>query len=483
MAIEAQRDDAVGMAGLVARGDVSAVELVEAAITRIERVNDQLNAVVAKIYDRALDQARRPRPGLFSGVPILLKELMPYPGLPSTMASVAYADAATGPIPVIVERIESAGFIVLGRTNSSEFGALPVTQSDLFGATRNPWSPAHDSGGSSGGAAAAVAAGMLPLAQGGDGGGSIRIPASACGVFGLKVSRGRISSSPGANPDGFGTHHALTRTVRDSAAFLDSVRGSLPGDRWTCPPPEDSYLALMERASGPLRIAVAPNGFMGHGEAHPECVRAVEIAATLCASLGHHVDVAQPLIDHEAVNDAFLGIAAISTARAVADLRTRHGKVPRRMLGTWIWGAARHGAKMRPWASVGMTECLQRAAYQIADFQQRYDVILTPVLHQPPLRIGEIIDECAFLEMRERMLAYCPHTAVLNATGQPAMSVPLHWTSQGLPIGTQFIGRFGEEDVLYRLARQLELAQPWAERWAPINCWADQQSPGASAFI
>ncbi len=460
------------MAEMVARGECTAVELVQAAIDRIERVDDRINAVVTRLFDRALAQASNPRQGPFCGVPILLKELMPYPGLPSTMACRAFAASETGPVPLIVERIEAAGFIVLGRSNSSEFGALPVTQPELFGPTRNPWSPTHDAGGSSGGAAAAVASGMLPLAQGGDGGGSIRIPASACGVFGLKVSRGRISSAPNTNADGLGTHHALTRTVRDSAAFLDVVAGSTPGDRWSCPPPEERYFEIIDRPPKPLRIAVAPSGFMGQGEAHHECIKAVEVAARLCEDLGHHVELAQPIIDHEAVHEAFLGIAAIGAARTVDGLREQIGQIPPGALGRWILGAANKGRKVPSWAYAMMTDVLQRATYQMADFHNRYDLIVTPVLHQPPLMIGEIVSERRFSRMRARMLAYCPHTAVINATGQPAMSVPLHWSSQGLPIGTQFIGRHGEESTLLQLGRQLEIAQPWADRWPPVNCWS-----------
>lgn len=469
MSEEIEREDAVGMARLVATGQVTSVELVEAAISRIERVNGRVNAVVTKIYEQAREGALNPLPGPFSGVPILLKELLPYPGLPSTMASAAFAEAPTAPIPVILERIAAAGFVVIGRTNSSEFGALPTTQPDLFGPTRNPWNLAHDSGGSSGGSAAAVASGMVPLAQGGDAGGSIRIPASACGVFGLKVSRGRISSAPGVNVDGFGTHHALTRTVRDSAAFLDVVKGASQGERWPAPPDEAAFASQIDRPPPILKIAVALNGFMGHADAHPDCAEAVDITAQLCAYLGHDVELTQPEIDHSAANNAFLEIAAIGAARMLAELRGRQADVPHRKLGKWMWGMAELGGKLPSWAAARGIEVLQRAAYTIAEFQQRYDIILTPVLHRPPVRIGEIIDDYEFPELREKMLEYCPHTQIVNATGQPAMSVPLHWSPTGLPIGTHFIARWGEEALLFKLARQLELARPWAQRIPPTD--------------
>lgn len=464
MVVDPEHVDAVAMAQLVARGEVTARELVDAAIARIERVNGATNAVVTKLYERARERARHPSSGPFAGVPILLKELAAYPGLPSTMASVAFAHAPTGAIPAIVERIEAAGFIVLGRTNSSEFGALPLTQPDLFGPTRNPWALAHDCGGSSGGAAAAVAAGMLPLAQGGDAGGSLRIPASACGVFALKPSRGRISSAPSPNVDGFATHHVVTRSVRDSAAFLDAVQGNAEGDRWICPREPESYFDLMQRPSQRLRIAVAPHGFMGQGVPHAECIRAVERTAELCASLGHDVRQAQPSIDHDAVNDAFLDLAAIGAARVVAESKLLPGK--------WTRGMADIGSRLPPWAQSKSIEVFQRASCSIAEFQRQYDVILTPVMHRPPVRIGEIIDEFEFPELRARMLAYCPHTAVVNATGQPAMSVPLHWTPQGLPVGTHVIARYGDEATLYRLARQLEIARPWADRLPPTSAWS-----------
>lgn len=469
MSTDPDRCDAYDMAALVARGEISSAELVEAAIERIESVNDRVNAVVTKIYDRARERALTPLTGPFAGVPILLKELAAYPGLPSTLASVACADSPTGPIPEFVRRIEAAGFVVLGRTNSSEFGSLPITQPELFGATANPWALSHDCGGSSGGAAAAVAAGMLPLAQGGDAGGSLRIPASACGVFALKPSRGRISPAPAANADGFGTHHVVTRTVRDSAAFLDAVMGSFRGDRWICPGEPESFASAMALPPGRLRIAVAPDGFMAGRRAHAECARAVEIAAELCASLGHRVEHAAPSVDHVSANEAFLTLVAIDAARAVARLRAQRGDLPRHLLGKWTWGMADLGAHYPPWAATAANEVLQQAAYQVADFQLRYDVIVTPVMHRPPVRLGEIIDECEFPELRARMLEYCPHTALMNASGQPAMSIPLHWTAEGLPVGVQFIGRYGEDAGLYKLARQIESARPWADRRPPVH--------------
>lgn len=453
--------DALDQARRIARRDVSSSEIVEATIARIEALNPTFNIVVAERFERALEEAREPRPGPFSGVPLLLKELTPYPDWPSTMACRALAGSPGGQKSEFVRRIEAAGFIVLGRTNSSEFGALPTTQPDLFGATRNPWNIAHDAGGSSGGAAAAVASGMVPIAQGGDAGGSIRIPASACGVFGLKPSRGRISPFPAANPDGFGNHHVLTASVRDSAAFLDVVKGSIAGDRWSLPYEAESYLQQVESPPATLRIAVAAGGFMTDRPAHPDCVRVVEDAAILCEAFGHRIEIARPALDHEHLNEQFLAKSAIGAAQMVDRLAARAEGLSTDGVGRWIRDMAAWGRGLPPWAHTLAAEAFQNAAYRIAAFMDDYDVILTPVLHALPAEIGGFDRIEDFATLRREMLAYAPHTPIVNATGLPACSIPMLVGEHNLPAGVHAIGRMGEEGTLLHLARQIEQARPW----------------------
>lgn len=453
--------DALDQAQRIARREVSSREIVEATIARIEALNPLFNIIVAERFERALEEARDPPPGPFSGVPLLLKELTPYPDWPSTMACRALADAPAGTKTEFVRRMEAAGFIVLGRTNCSEFGALPTTQPELFGATRNPWNAAHDAGGSSGGAAAAVASGMVPIAQGGDAGGSIRIPASACGVFGLKPSRGRTSPFPGPSADGFGNHHVLTAGVRDSAAFLDIAAGAIAGDRWPLPSDTDSYLDQIERPPAALRIAIAPEGFMADRPVHSDCARAVEIAAALCEALGHRIETAQPALDHESLNEHFLAKSAIGAALTVDRLETRPGGLAAGMIGRWVRDMAAWGRDLPAWAHVLAAEAFQEAAYRIAAFMRDYDIILTPVLQTPPAEIGAFDAIEDFATLRREMLAYSPHTPIINAVGHPACSFPILVSEQNLPVGVHAIGRMGEEATLLRLARQIEQARPW----------------------
>ena len=464
--------DATAQATLVRRRKVSATELVQAAIRRIERIDPAINAVVTPMYEAALERARTgSHPGPFSGVPFLVKD---------SAAACAGVRMASGSrllqhhIPMrhseLVARYRQAGLIVLGKTNCSEFGLLPTTEPRLFGATRNPWNLDCTPGGSSGGSAAAVAAGMVPMAHGSDGGGSLRIPASCCGLFGLKPSRAR---NP-APPDRMDVHarlvaeHVLTRSVRDSAALLDATQGAQPGDLWNPPSRLRPFREEVGADPGPLRIAV---GSRTTAPLHPDCADALRDAAALCEGLGHRVIDAQPVIDLERAARLFTTLWAAGCA-ATLDNIARGTNAPLTAADTEEFTWALYGSGRRIGASeyqLALAD-LQAMAGEVARFFADYDVWLTPVTSAPPPRLGSFdpAPGDAFAPLRKAW-AYAPMAALCNITGQPAMSVPLYWNKEGLPVGSHFAGRFGDEATLFRLASQLEKCRPWADRRPAAN--------------
>ncbi|NNC91954.1 MAG: amidase, partial [Acidimicrobiia bacterium] len=385
------------------------------------------------------------------------------------------------------------GFIPLGRTTSPEFGLLPTTESTLFGATRNPWSLEHSTGGSSGGAAAAVAARIVPMAHASDGGGSIRIPAANCGVFGMKISRGLNPQAPSPNLEGLGVNHCVSISVRDSAALLDATRGPVPGDPWWAPEPHRPYLSEVGEVPGRLRIAFTTTDFRGI-RPHPDNEQAVIDTAGLLERLGHHVEEAKPDIDGDAFAEAFLLLWATIPAgidRLILDgiADRRGGSVVQRALGgqmTLRMARALEGRRAGMPAFEGFTRSLvklaekkspadvwharlvlQRQVYRLAEFFSSYDLLLTPVLGSPAVRIGEIDAEGDFDELVDRLYRYVAYTPVANVGGNPAMSVPLHWNRDGLPIGVQFTAPFAADGQLFRLAAQLEEARPWRDKRPP----------------
>ena len=461
--------DAMAQAAMVREKQVTARELVDAAIGRIERLNPHINAVVTTCFERAREQAARPRAdGPFAGVPILVKDLTAFEGTRLTFGSACFRDYVAPYTHEVVRRLEQAGFIVLGKTNTPEFGILPTTEPRLHGPTRNPWHLAHSAGGSSGGAAAAVAAGMVPVAHASDGGGSIRIPASACGLFGMKISRGRNPELPEPTWHGFGVHHCVSRSVRDSAAVLDATQGPAPGDRWWAPPPSRPYLQEVGAPPGRLRVAFTTTDSLGR-RAHADCVAAVESTARLCESLGHHVEEAAPQIDGNSLTDAFLFLWGVGVAASIKEATRLMAQTGADAFEPITRGFAGLSANREP-ADVGLAwRPLLQIGYVIARFLQTYDVLLTPVLARPPVPIGTISQEMPFDTLLALLIEYVAYTPTANVTGQPAMSVPLSWTSDGLPVGSHFTGRFGDEATLFRLAAQLEHAQPWAERWPPAS--------------
>lgn len=462
--------DGLGLAQLVRGRDVTALELLSEAVDRVERLNPKVNAVVRRFEEKARAEILAGLPeGPFTGVPFLLKDLgAHYAGEPTTSGSRFFADYVPKHDSEVTRRYRAAGLVLFGKTNTPEFGLSPTTEPVLFGATLNPWDATRTAGGSSGGASAAVAAGMVPMAHASDGGGSIRIPASCCGLFGMKPTRGRVPMGPdvGEGWGGLSTAHAITRSVRDSAALLDAVEGADLGAPYWAPPKQRPYLDEVGLPPGRLRIAFSTRPTSGV-EVDPECVRAAEEAAKLCAALGHVVEEAGPTLpDPSALGPAMRAILAASV-RATFDERAEAlGRRPGPDDAERMTHAILHSADRVDAATYARAIRLVHATGRhVAKFFETYDVLITPTLTQLPPRIGELSMMADDLQgVGDRMGAIVGFTSLYNMTGQPAMSVPLWWTEQGIPVGVQFVGRFGDEGGLFRLASQLELANPWNHR-------------------
>jgi amidase len=487
---EYERYDGLGLAELVRSRAVSAAELLDAAIARVEARNPALNAVVRTMYDEARASLQAmPADAPFGGVPFLLKDLIAmYAGVPTSAGNRVLRDIPAREDSEIVRRYKAAGLIILGKTNTPEFGLVPYTEPEALGPTRNPWDLARSPGGSSGGSAAAVAARMVPLAGGGDGGGSIRIPASCCGVFGLKPSRGTTPTGPtfGEFWRGFVVEHVLTRSVRDSAAMLDALEGPDPGAPYAAPHRERPLLDEVARDPGRLRIAYTSKPFLG-AHVHDDCRRALDDAVRLLAGLGHDVVEAAPQLDGEEFAVAFVTVVA-AEARADIELTARFAGRPLRRADfeAATWGLGLLGGAIGSHRYALAVRSMQMATRVVGRFLERYDVLLTPTLADPPppigalqpsrqelllmktisrLHAGWLLDAFDVVKpLAAKTLAYIPYTPLFNVGGQPAMSVPLYWNAAGLPIGVHFGARLGGEPTLFRLAGQLERARPWAGR-------------------
>ena len=463
--------DATEQAHLVRTEQVKAVELVEAAIERIEALDPTVNAVVMRWFDHARSVAADgPTDGAFPGVPFLLKDFMAaYTGQSASNGNVRLKESAV-PSPVdsaLVARFRAAGLVTLGRTNTPEFASQPTTEPKAWGATRNPWDPGLSTGGSSGGAAAAVAAGMVPFAHASDGSGSIRIPASCCGVVGLKPSRGRISAAPFGDESGPAVELCVSRTVRDTAAMLDAVHGPGVGDLVVAPTPRRPYAEELGEDPPPLRIGVlgtAPGG----DRVHPDCAAAVDDVAGLLEELGHWVENAFPaaLAETSVEDTSRLGLAATSpmanSFKHLADVLGRE-LTPEDMEPV-TWGRYQ---RLRQTGAADVAAAVAASARYRRDVQQwwadGHDLLLTPTTADSAAPIGSFGDDLAALEaLTARYIAF---TRPFNITGQPAISLPLHWTSAGMPVGIQLTAAYGREDVLLAVAGQLERARPWAHRF------------------
>jgi amidase len=470
--------DAIGQAALVAAGEVGAADLLDAAIMRVEATRP-LNAVITDLFERgraqavALDESgvlRRGGAGPVAGVPFLLKDLgASLAGAPEAMGSRALRTHVASESAWIVDRYLDAGLVVFGKTNTPEWGNHCTTEPSLFGPTVNPWSPDITPGGSSGGSAAAVAAGVVPAASGGDGTGSIRVPASCCGLVGLKPRRGRTSFAPGGGHglEGLVNEHAVTRTVRDSAALLDVVTGSAPGDPYSAPPPRSTFLQMISETPAPQRILTTTDSPFPGATTHPDVVAAVESVATALGGLGHHIEAGAPTIDPDVVADAIAVLHNVSNAELHA-LATDHlGREPDEdefEASTWVM--VREGFQISGVAYARAIHAVHDQTRRFAAGMGGHDVLLVPTLLTPPPPYA-LLDQPRGTTRRffDVEFATTGWTALANVTGWAAISLPLGTTATGLPIGVQLMA--ADETILLQLGRQLESALPWADRLPP----------------
>ncbi|SDT72024.1 amidase [Jiangella sp. DSM 45060] len=471
--------DAVGQAELVRSGDVTPHDLLDAAIKRIEQVNPQVNAVITTMYDEAAAQIEAGLPdGPFTGVPFLLKDggAVGYAGTRLTSGSRYLLDNVSAEDGPLTRRYRAAGLVCSGKTNLPEFGLQPTTEPEAFGPTRNPWNPALTAGGSSGGAAAAVATRMVPMANASDSGGSIRIPASCCGVFGMKPTRLRIASARrhlGVSMRmAFLSENSITVSVRDSAALLDATAGPAPGDPFIAPRPERPYLEEVSRDPGRLRIVVSRRSPMGT-PLDADTLAAVDDAARLCESLGHIVEEGVPTLDVGGLSGPFAAVSAGGLAWDIARLERSTGKpAVEELFEPATWELIQRGRSTTTSVSDFMDALaeLQTLCDDLAAFQAPYDVWLTPTTGSTPPPLGTFASTADDPTRGMRASAgFVAFTSLINVSGQPAMTVPLYWTDDGVPIGAHFVGPYGDEGMLFRLAAQLERARPWAGRIPPLG--------------
>lgn len=487
--------DGLGLARLVRERLVTPLELVEAAIAQIEAHNPTLNAVVLPMYQQARAAAEMSPAGPFAGVPMLLKDFWStYAGVPTSSGNRMLRHIPRGRDSELVRRWKAAGAIILGKTSTPELALQAVTEPEAFGACRNPWDLGRTPGGSSGGSAAAVAARMVPIAGATDGGGSIRIPSSCCGLFGLKISRGRTPAGPdlGEIWRGLGVEHVITRSVRDSAAMLDATAGIDPGAPYAAPLPSRPFLDEVTTEPGRLRIAFTDRPFFGQA-VHPECRAGLRATVRLLEELGHELVEDAPPVDGAACAQAMMLVVSNEIRADIVEAARLAGRRPRPddfESATYALGLLSTAGSAD--AHVAAWRLFQRTARDVGRFLGRYDLLLTPTLAAPPLPIGSFAltpAEAVALRVINRLGAgwllkalgvvgpiatklydFTPYTPLFNLTGQPAMSVPLHWSADGLPVGMQFVAPYGDEATLLRLAGQLERARPWAERTpAPVQ--------------
>jgi amidase len=475
--------DATEQAELIRRKEVSPVELVDAAISRIEKVNPQLNAVITPLFDKARAQAQESRgsslsDGPFWGVPFLLKDLVCATGGDPIYDGMRLLRDARFVAPYdtyLAAKFRAAGFICLGKTNTPELGLNGTTEPEAFGPSRNPWNPTRSTGGSSGGSAAAVASRMVAVAHANDGGGSIRIPASECGLVGLKPSRGRVSLGPdmGDAWHGLAIEHVVTRSVRDSAAVLDAIAGNMPGDPYSAPPQRRPFIQEIGTNPGRLRIGVMKRSPKGGAPLHPDCVAAVEDVAKLLQSLGHSVEESHPaaLDEHEQVHH-FGVVVSCHTVLALEQIGAMVGRrIGRDDVELWTWTMAERGQSVSAGEYLAAIYWLQVWTRRIAKWwsDEKFDLLLTPTIAEPPPPLGELVTTREDPSSGwERLMEVIQFTPPYNATGQPAISLPLHWNAAGLPIGAHLVAGLGREDLLIQVSSQLEQARPWKDRRPPI---------------
>lgn len=465
--------DGLALGEMVRRGEVTALELLEIAIARAEAVNPKLNALVYRGYDQARRAAKsfKPENQPFAGVPLLLKDITGVcAGMPTRYASAFLPETPATADSFIVSKFRRAGFIPFAKTNVPEFGLPPVTESRLYGPARNPWDVNRTPGGSSGGSAAAVAAGVVPVAHASDGGGSIRIPASCCGLVGLKPTRGRNSLGPdiGDILNGLVTEGVVSRTVRDTAAALDATSGYMPGDPYAAPPPARSFLA--EISTKPRKLRIAFTTYAPYGAVlDPEIVAATEATAKLCEQLGHQVSEARFDIEEHKVDRSFLTLYGTGLVRNIDAAAKANGREPQPSnFEAMTWNFYDRGRKVTGGQYVAAVDHLQRVSRAFAAFFENYDIWLTPTLGALPLPVGWIDFNDPHAKFADpRIAGFALYNSTYNFSGQPAITLPLQQSKDGLPIGMLFGTRYAEEATLLQIASQLEEAQPWAHRKPP----------------
>jgi len=485
--------DGLGLAELVRKKEITPLELTDEAIYRIEVYNPKINAVIYRMFDQAREQVKHGLPqGSFSGVPFLLKDTFDaVEGEPTSSGTRILKNIRQTHENETVKRFRAAGLVFLGKTNLPELCLLPITEPDAFGPTHNPWDLNRTPGGSSGGSAAAVAACMVPVAGGHDGGGSIRIPASCCGVFGLKPTRGRVPTGPDRGDlwRGFAQEHVISRSVRDSAAMLDAIAGADVGAPYWAPPAERPYLEEVTEHPKKLRIAFTSHPFLGR-DVHRDCIEGLQETVKLLEELGHDVAEDAPLIDKEEFALSYLTVLSAETCAQVRSIIQKVGnKTSVLDFEPSTQALAALGSTIDGGEYAQALNTLSEYSRKIGRFFEEYDILLTPTLASPPVPIGALrISEAESRMIRLQsklhaawilktlhiinMLAgstfnFIPYTTIFNVTGQPAMSVPLCQSKEGLPIGMQFVARFGDEATLFRLAGQLERARPWFNKLPP----------------
>jgi len=461
--------DAIHQANLIRDGSLTVIELLESTIERIERLNPTINAVITKTYAEARRKAEQKLPDSpLSGIPVLVKDHVPVKGVRTTYGSTLFKDNISAFDCEIISRMKNSGMIILGITNMCELGLTCTTEPRLYGPTRNPWNTDMSAGGSSGGSAAAVASGMVSIAHGSDGGGSIRTPSSFCGVFGLKPTRGRVPFSPvsGSAFVGLVSHNAVTRSVRDSAAFLDVIGYPCIGEPYWAPPKERPYFEEVGSDPGKLRIALITKTIENE-DLHPDVERVVRESAALCSELGHmvkEVDISEIVgLDTKHLISSFLDIWCSLAGWVLNKVSRRAGVAPQR---SWVedltWGLYLRSQGTSATDYVLAHELMEQFGRNMNGFLRNFDLLLMPTNPDPPFRLGWV--NPSFEEPMknfDRVIRVSNLTALSNASGSPAMSVPLGRSTTGLPVGVQFVGRFGDEALLFRLASQLEKVKPW----------------------
>jgi len=473
--------DATSQAELVRSGEVSPLELVDAAIDRIERTNGELNAVITPLFEQARERARNGvlGGGPFRGVPFLMKDLdactagEPFHCGMRFLRDLRYVSDHDS---YLAQKFAAAGFVSVGKSNTPELGLTVTTEPDAYGPTRNPWNTKHSSGGSSGGSAAAVAAGMVPMAHASDGGGSIRVPASECGLVGLKPSRGRVSLGPDYDEYWLGLviSHVVTRSVRDTAAILDAVCAPVAGDPYVAPAPVRPYASEVGAQAGKLRVGLMAAMPPDIGELHPDCAAAVDATGRALEGLGHTVEH-----DHPAPLDDFFGLMANFSnvvtswvASSLDEWSEATGKtIEEGMVEPATWGLAEMGRALPAPEYVKTAKWIGAYTRRMAAWWEGgFDVLVTPTVAVPPPEIGYLRPAPEQgVDTTDRIFKMIPYTVPFNMTGQPAVSLPLHWNDAGLPIGVQLIAAYGREDVLIRVASQLEQVQPWSHRRPSVH--------------